>query len=91
MPQFEIFREMERFLHTLVNIQCFCICQCHDLVVSRDLMDLPGKRASQAQKREESEKKSLKGMLRKFLTFIGVRLLVLVVQCAWAVGSSFTT
>ena len=43
VPQFAIFRETEQFLRTLVNVQCFRIRPCHDRVVSRDLMDLPGK------------------------------------------------
>ena len=41
--------------------------------------------------REESGKETLKGTLSKFFTFVGVRLIVLVVQYTWEVGLSFTT
>ena len=36
------------------------------------LIDLPGKRASRAERRERSDKNTLKGTLRKFFTFVCV-------------------
>ena len=36
------------------------------------LIDLPGKRASRAERREQSDKNTLKGTLRKFFTFVCV-------------------
>ena len=51
------------------NVSVYAPCHSTRLTI---LIDLPGKRASRAERRERSGKNTLKGTLRKFFTFVCV-------------------
>ena len=51
------------------NVSVYAPCHSTRLII---IIDLPGKRASRAERRERSGKNTLKGTLRKFFTFVCV-------------------